>query len=151
MIIDKIKNISLYKGLGKRLDLAFDYITNGDFSNLKAGKYQIDGDEVFFLMNEYETKLNKAEVLEAHKKYIDVQYILTGEEVIEYTPLRDQVISREYDSENDYAFYYSEQNIQLTFKAGMFAIFLPEDLHMPGVVSNHPSIIKKIVVKVLID
>lgn len=151
MIIDKIENISLYKGLYKRLDFAFDYITNADFSNLKAGKYQIDGNDVFILVNEYETKLVKAEVLESHRKYIDVQYILSGEEVIEYSPFDKQVINRNYDSENDYSFYHTENSIKLTFKAGMFSIFLPEDLHMPGVISKSPSKIRKIVVKVLID
>ena len=150
MIIDKIQNIILYKGLQTRLDDAFDYIKNNDLFHLKAGRHSIDGDNIFLLMNEYETKLEKANALEAHRKYIDVQYILEGEELIEYASFNNQEISREYDSENDYAFYHAENTIKLDFQAGMFAVFFPDDLHMPGVKCKEVSAIRKIVLKVLI-
>lgn len=151
MIIDKIKNINLYKGLQARLDIAFDYIKNNDLTILDSGRHEVDGDNIFLLMNKYETRLDKAIVLEAHRKYVDFQYILEGEEVIEYNPYNNTTISQEYDKENDYIFYQAQNTIKLIFKAGMFAIFYPEDLHMPGVISKKKSKVKKVVIKVLMD
>jgi len=151
MIFDRIKNLNLYKGILDNLDFAFEYIENSDFTKVKVGKHQINGDKVFILMNEYYTKIEKAEFLEAHKKYIDVQYILKGEEIIEYIPLNNQDVIKDYSMEDDYSLYSADNTIRLNFKAGMFAVFFPDDLHMPGIINDKSLEIRKIVIKVLID
>ena len=151
MIIDKIENIDLYKGFQTRLDLALEYLKSNSFDNLKIGKHQIQGDEIFLLMNKYETKSNSSDFLEIHKKYIDVQFMIEGSEIIDYAPFNNQEIVKEYDDEGDYSFYKENDVTHLVFKSGMFAIFLPTDLHMPGVIDKTTSLVKKIVIKVLID
>ena len=81
MIIDKIENAHLYKGLSKRIEKAFEYIRATDLKNIKPGKYEIDGENIFALISEYKTKSEQEGKLEAHRKYIDVQYVISGEEI----------------------------------------------------------------------
>jgi YhcH/YjgK/YiaL family protein len=150
MILDKIENIQFYSRIGERLKEAFDYITVTDFFGMTIGKHEINA-EMFVLVNDYITKTNKAEILEAHKKYIDVQYLLAGNELIEYESYDNHLISQVYDEVNDYLFYKPNGTSKLKFTKGMVAVFFPDDLHMPGIIDGNPSSIKKIVVKILIN
>lgn len=104
MIIDKIENAHLYKGLGNRIEKAFEYINNTDLKKITPGKYETDDENIFALINEYKTKLESEGKLEAHRKYIDVQYVISGEELIGYTPLGNQIILEPYKEENDVEF-----------------------------------------------
>ena len=92
MIIDRIENANLYKNIGERISKSFDYIKTTNLKNLPAGKYPIDGENIFALVSEYKTKLESEGKLEAHKKYIDVQYVLNGEELIGYFPFLQSLI-----------------------------------------------------------
>ena len=150
MILDKITNIIQYRGLSKNIDEAFNYIGNTDFSILKNGRYDIDSN-MFVLVNEYSTKENESNISEAHRKYIDLQYVLSGSEIIEFETLENQNIVKEYDKENDYSLYNLKNKSTLILSEGMFALFYPEDLHMPGLINNESVKIKKIVIKILID
>ena len=150
MILDKITNISQDRGLSKNIDEAFNYIGNTDFSILKNGRYDIDSN-MFVLVNEYSTKENESNISEAHRKYIDLQYVLSGSEIIEFETLENQNIVKEYDKENDYSLYNLKNKSTLILSEGMFALFYPEDLHMPGLINNESVKIKKIVIKILID
>lgn len=150
MILDKITNITQYRGLSKNIDEAFNYIENTDFSILKNGRYDIDSN-MFVLVNEYSTKENESNISEAHRKYIDLQYVLSGSEIIEYETLENQNVVKEYDKENDYTLYNLKNKSTLILSEGMFAIFYPEDIHMPGLINNESVEIKKIVIKILID
>jgi len=150
MILDKIENIQFYNGIGVRLKQAFEYITATDFSDMTPGKHIIN-DVMFVLVNDYLTKTDTAEILEAHKKYIDVQYLLKGKELIEYESYDNHLISQAYDEVNDYLLYKPNDTSKLKFTEGMVAVFFPDDLHMPGIIDRTPSNIKKIVVKVLIN
>jgi YhcH/YjgK/YiaL family protein len=151
MIIDKITNAHLYMGLGERLQFALNYIAETDFSSMETGKFELDGDNVFVLVNEYQTKENEQNIMEAHRKYIDLQYVVKGTEIVEFESFHNQDIVRAYDAENDYIFYTPKKRVPLQFNEKMFAIFFPEDLHMPGIMESTPVNIKKIVVKILID
>lgn len=150
MIIDKIENINLYKNLGSRLSKAFDYIINTDLKNIEPGKYDIDGDNIFALINEYQTKSESEGKLEAHRKYIDVQYVITGEELMGYALLDNQTISEPYKEANDVAFYKGEKSFTKV-EEGMFAVFFPWDVHMPGINSGKSIKVKKLLIKVRIN
>jgi YhcH/YjgK/YiaL family protein len=150
MIIDKIENAHLYKNLGERISKSFDYIKTTDLKNLPTGKYSIDGENIFALVSEYETKPEFEGKLEAHKKYIDVQYVIRGEELMGYTPLGGQKVLEQYKEENDIVFFTGDKSFTKV-TAGMFAIFFPEDVHMPGIASGKSSLVKKLVIKVRID
>ena len=148
MIIDAIDNVSLYSSLGPRIGAALDYIVNTDFSSMATGKHHIDGERLFAIVNEYQT-INPTEVeLEGHRRYIDVQYLVAGSELIGYAPLTDQPLLKEYDGKEDYALYRGEATY-VRLSAGMFAIFYPHDLHMPCI-GEPPTTVRKVVVKVMI-
>jgi YhcH/YjgK/YiaL family protein len=150
MIVDKIANSHIYNGLGKRIEKAFEYINYTDLKNIQPGKYEIDGENIFALISEYKTKLESEGKLEAHRKYIDVQYVISGEELMGFAPLGDQIILEPYKEENDITFFKGEKSFT-NVSAGMFAIFFAEDVHMPGISSGNISDVKKLVIKVRIN
>jgi YhcH/YjgK/YiaL family protein len=150
MIIDKIENSKLYGGISQRIKEAFEYIRNTDLKNIKPGKYEIDGENIFALINEYETKIESEGKLEAHRKYIDVQYVISGEELMGYSPLGNQQVLEPYKEKNDIIFFSGEKSFTKV-SAGMFAIFFPADVHMPGIRVENKTLVKKLVIKVKVD
>jgi len=152
MILDTFKNIKLYSGLGNRFSQAIDFLCETDFSNFKPGKIFIDGKNIFAMLNEYQTKNVSDCKLEAHKKYIDIQYIISGEELIGFATLKNQKILEEYDDEKDVVFFDDDVEVDLLkLKAGMFTVFFPDDLHKPCVKVNElADKVQKIVVKIKI-
>ena len=149
MIIDKIENSGLYLNLSKRIAKAFKYVDSTDFSRIEPGRYEIEDDNIFAIVNEYETKNVNDCVLEAHRKFIDIQYICSGVELIGVAPLVNQIPTKEYDETKDCAFFNEETSF-VKMTGGMFAIFFPDDLHMPGVKTDSISKVKKVVIKVRI-
>lgn len=148
MILDKIENSHLYAKTHSGIHKAFDYIKNTDFSKIAKGKYEIDGDDIFAIVNEYETKIPEEYLLESHIKYIDVQFIAQGIEQIGITTFTNQKPVKSYNSEDDYMLFKEPYNL-VTLNESMFAIFYPDDIHIPGLVANKtPSKVKKVVVKV---
>jgi len=147
MIIDKLSNAHLYSGLGERINKSFAYLKETDFSKIELGKYEIDGDDIFALVNEYKTKDESEGKLEAHKKYIDVQYVAKGTELMGYAPLKNQKVIDEYNEQNDITFFSGEKTFTQVDE-GMFAIFFPTDVHLPGIKVNEKSFVKKVVIKV---
>ena len=150
MIIDKIENVLLYKNISERISKSFEYIKATDLKNLPAGKYPIDGENIFALISEYKTKPEFEGKLEAHKKYIDVQYVISGEELMGYVPIGGQKVLDAYKEENDIIFFAGEKSFTKV-SSGMFAIFFPEDVHMPGIMIKESSPVKKLVIKVRLD
>ena len=148
MIIDKIENSKLYLRLSDKIAKAFAYIEETDFSKISAGKYEIVNDSIFALVQEYDTKEKSECKLEGHNKYIDVQYIINGVELIGIASLKKQQPVIKND-ESDFALYEGESEF-IRLDEGMFTIFFPDDLHMPGIKLNQISKVKKVVVKVKI-
>jgi YhcH/YjgK/YiaL family protein len=147
MIIDKLSNSHLYSGLGERINKALTYLKETDFSKMELGKYEIDGDNIFALVNEYKTKDQNDGKLEAHKEYIDVQFVAKGKELMGYAPLENQKVIDEYNEQNDITFFNGNRSFTLV-EEGMFAIFFPNDVHLPGIKADEPAYVKKVVVKV---
>jgi YhcH/YjgK/YiaL family protein len=147
MIIDKLSNSQLYSGLGEKINKAFAYLKETDFSKMELGKYEIDGENIFALINEYNTKDQSEGKLEAHKKYIDVQFVAKGSELMGYAPLENQIVIDEYNEQNDITFFSGEKSFTQVDE-GMFAIFFPTDIHLPGIKVNKKSYVKKVVIKV---
>ena len=147
MIIDKLSNSHLYSGLGERINKAFVYLEETDFSKTELGRYDIDGDNIFALVNEYNTKDESEGKLETHKNYLDVQFVAKGKELMGYAPLANQKKIVPYDEQNDITFFEGDKSFTLV-EEGMFAIFFPVDVHMPGIKLREPELVKKIVIKV---
>jgi len=147
MIFDKIENSALYENISPLIKKAFEYLKQTDFSKLEIGKHIVDGDDLYAMVQEYDTKDNADAKLEAHRKYIDVQYIISGEELIGVKPLINQEPCKQYDAENDYALYDDTCSfIKVTL--GQFAVLFPEDLHKPGIKVVAAAKVKKVVMKV---
>ena len=148
MVVDKIENYRLYSTLTNRLAKGFEFIINTDLVAIESGKYEIDSDDIFAIVQEYDTKEEQDCVLESHHQYIDIQYIIKGAELMGVTCLNDQIVVEE-NLEKDYTFYNAETSM-LKVEEGMFTIFFPEDLHRPGVKLDQIAKVKKVVVKVKI-
>ena len=148
MVIDKIENSKLYVSLSEKIATAFAYINKTDLSQLALGKYEIDNNDIFAFVQEYDTKDKSECKLEGHSKYIDIQYIISGVELIGVTSLTNQIPIHRND-EDDYAFYESDSTL-LRVDEGMFTIFFPDDLHMPAIKLNQILKVKKLLVKIRI-
>jgi YhcH/YjgK/YiaL family protein len=148
MIIDKIENYPLYTGLGDKIRLALEHIRTADFNHIETGRYDLDGDNLFVIVNDYKTISRKTGHLEGHRQYIDVQYMSRGTEWIGYAPLAGQTIATAYDEVDDCILFEGEATF-VRFGEGMFAIFFPQDLHLPGT-GQEPTPVRKVVVKVKI-
>jgi uncharacterized protein, YhcH/YjgK/YiaL family len=149
MILDKLENKELYITLNSNLEKAFKFLTDNNFEKLADGKYEIDSDNVYALVQSYKTKSDKDNRWEAHQKYIDIQYIARGEETIYWTPVKELTINEDCLSEKDVIFYDEANHCSgLNLKEGYFSILFPEDAHKPGCIYSKTMEIKKVVVKV---
>ena len=148
MILDTIENYKLYNPINERIAKGFDFLRTTDLDSLPSGKHDIEGDTIFALVQEYQTKPLEDCKLESHKKYIDIQYVIRGEEMMGITTQNNQKII-EVNEGKDYTFYEGTTSLVLVSK-GMFTIFFPDDLHQPCVQTETISEVKKVVIKVLI-
>jgi biofilm protein TabA len=149
MILDQFVHIAQYKGLGNRMAKAIKFLQENDLGSFETGRYTIEGDEIYFMVNQYDTKPEGECKPETHRKYIDIQYVLEGSEMMGYLPLEGQTPSIEYNPSKDVEFYQVNTDL-FEVKAGMIAIFFTQDIHQPGVMVEAPKPIKKVVVKVLV-
>lgn len=150
MIFDQLKNAHLYFPLGKRIQTAFEYLQNNDLISLEPGKYEIEGENIYAVVQNYDTKPITAGKWEAHKKYIDIQYIVSGKEKMGYSNPVKMIVTEEYNSEKDVMFLKGNGNF-LIAEEGYFALFFPTDVHMPGIAVNLSIPVKKVVVKVKVE
>jgi len=147
MIVDNIRNASLYYSFSKELVSALKFLETQDLKSLSIGRHEIDGDNCFALVQEYDSKPIEQGKWEAHRRYIDVQYVVDGTERMGYADIRTLTVTQEYDESKD-AMLLAGDGDMLTFKAGSFAVFAPEDAHMPQIAVTEPQKMRKIVVKV---
>jgi YhcH/YjgK/YiaL family protein len=149
MIFDKIENAYLYAKMHVGINKALNYIEKTNFLELANGKHEIEGDAIFAIVNEYETKKPDENLLESHIKYIDIQFIAQGIEQIGFTTFKNQKPVKLYDGADDYMLFKEPYSL-ITLNKGMFAIFYPDDIHIPGLMTDTISKVKKVVVKVKI-
>jgi len=147
MIVDTLSQAPRYEPLHPRFKAAFDFLRDTDLRALPLGRTGIDGDHLFALAQAYETRPVQGGALEAHRKYIDIQFVISGDEYIGYAPLGDQPPVDPFDAGNDIGFYRGEASL-INVSAGMFAIFYPLDAHLPGRCLTAPENVKKVVLKV---
>lgn len=147
MIVDNIKNAPLYYDLNDRIKTALKYLEKTDLKNLPCGKHEISGDDIFIIVEEYNSKPIEQGKWEAHRKYIDIQIVIKGEEKLGYTNVNNIRTIVEYDADKDILFGKGDGSF-INASAKDFLIFTPEDAHMPGIAISSPSPVKKAVVKV---
>jgi len=146
MIKDNLINSETYYTISENLKTGFNWLKNTDLELIADGKYTIS-DHVFANVQSYETKDDAP--FEAHKKYIDIQYMVDGEEFIEVTDYNNTEITVEYDSQKDIEFLEcKKQKDTFRLQAGNFLVLFPQDAHKPALNPNKKLFVKKVIVKV---
>jgi YhcH/YjgK/YiaL family protein len=136
----------------ERWNKAFDFLKNNDLSKLELKRYDVDGDSLFVMVSEYSTKNPADAKYEAHRKYIDIQYVVSGSELIGIAPITSlNSTLQEYDGTKDIEFLTTKMGKMFQATPARFFIFFPEDAHMPGVKVETNTPVRKVVVKVCID
>jgi YhcH/YjgK/YiaL family protein len=149
MILDNLSQCQRYTALSPRFAKAFEFLKKFD-GTLKNGRHEIDGDNVFALVQKYTTKPAENGQFEAHRKSIAVQFVHSGKETILWAPLESlKDVNMAYDEKQDAAlFKLVPTSTPLRLGAGQFTILYPEDGHVPCCEWNGPSEVSKVVVKV---
>ena len=149
MIKDKIVNAKTYYPLSENIKKGFEWLNSTDLDNIPDGKYYIDGDNLYANVQTYETKEDAD--YEAHRKYIDIQYVIRGKEYIGVTDINNCKTCKIYDLEKDIEFFKcdNEPPYQLLGESE-FILLYPHDAHKPSINPKVKQTVKKVVVKVLI-
>lgn len=148
MVLDLLENKDIYLNMHSGFKLAFEFIDRCTRQNPTSGKYVLDGDKVYAMVQEYTTIPREQIQFEAHRKYIDIQFILCGSEIIEWTNMGDMLSNSSYNEEKDCLLCNTIDGTPLRLTQGSFAIFYPQDMHKPMCMIDIPSNVKKIIVKV---
>jgi YhcH/YjgK/YiaL family protein len=149
MIYDSLKHLELYKGLSDDIYEGLKFLQKVD-ADMPEGVYHINP-RVKAIVSEYETKRQNENGYEAHRANIDIQYLISGSEKIACLPVEKLVETKPYSDETDAAFYSSDTDIlpqEMLIGSDYFAIFYPQDGHMPQLCITTPTPVKKVVVKV---
>lgn len=148
MILDQLSNAAQYTALHPLFAEGFRFI-NDLPTGTAPGRYEL-GSGAYALVQEYETKTAEGVQFEAHRKFIDIQYIFFGEELCYYAPI-SQMMEEEYQPEKDYV-GLEGSGFALPLKTGEFVIFFPRDAHLPSrVTAAGPKPVRKVVVKIPIS
>jgi YhcH/YjgK/YiaL family protein len=149
MILDVLENAHRYLALNRKFAKAFEFLLRQGLKELTAGKYEIDGDCIYAMVSKVPGRKKEDAQLETHKKFIDIQLVLSGTDGMGWKPSPScKLPSGEYDQKADVQFFADEPDIWFSAKSGEFVIFFPEDAHMPLISSGE---IHKVVVKVAVD
>ena len=155
MIVDKIENVGLYKGLSKNVANALELLASlasKDLSKLEEGKHSVNGDDLFYTVQSYFTRDESSVGFEAHKEYIDIQYIFEGRETIGVAITNELRVSEEYNPERDFIKLKDpEAFTRIRLSKDMFAVFYPSDAHKPGTYGDSKSRVGKVVIKVKVN
>src|SRR3989338_6277150 len=146
MIVTDINHIEHQVSMTAALKKAIEFLRRPDIHNMADGRVDIDGQQVFALVQRYETVKTDAPKFEYHRKYIDIQFIVAGEEVIGWVPSQRIEVTEAYDEDKDIAFGRAQQGqwTPLLLQAGHAAVLYPEDGHAPKLAAGKPSPVHKI-------
>jgi len=150
MITSTLSQLSWYKTVSPHFAKAIDFALSTDLASLPVGRHDIDGDNVFAIVNEYTTKPLEECDPECHRDYADIQVMITGTEKFGYAPLSGQQPSVAYDEEKDVALFSipGDDLSYIRLSPGQFIVFFPSDIHQPEVCNQQPELVKKLVLKI---
>jgi YhcH/YjgK/YiaL family protein len=146
MIIDKIENVGLYTGISEKIARGLNVLKNIDLSIPPDVKHEEK--DLFYMLQKYKTEATTENKLEAHKKYIDIQYVASGEEFLEYSLIDNLEIVQAYNEQKDVAFYKTPEDVnKIALKSGMFCILFPDDGHNLRIPVKQSTEVLKVLVK----
>jgi YhcH/YjgK/YiaL family protein len=147
MILDTLSNAARYAPLGPRLARGFEWLARFQ-PGMADGRHPIDGDDVYALVQSYVTAPPSEKKWEAHRVYLDIQYLASGTETIFWAPVATLAPTTEYDSAKDYQLFADPAAATpLLLTPGSFAIFYPPDGHKPCCLAGAAGPVKKVVIK----
>lgn len=148
MILDDLKNAARYFGLHAGFRQGFEFLAQGGLSAFASGKYELQGERLFALVNRDAGRGHEGARLEAHRKYIDIQFLVDGSEEIGWRPTAECAqLSEPYDADRDIMFFADRPRAWIHLPVGKFMIFYPEDAHAP-LASTGDNV--KVVIKVAV-
>ena len=153
MIFDSIKNADIYKSISPNLAAALDYMRENDLGAMEPGRYPVaDGKVLVIIKKGYSTKDPSEAKWESHRRDIDIQYLLSGEENIGYGRASAMEPRTEYDEQSDKILYHPGSNgFLMNLKPGDFAILFPDDAHATCLDPESRTVCSKAVIKVRIE
>jgi len=148
MVCDLLANAHLYSGLGPRIAQGLQFLADTDLASLAQGRHELDGTRLYALVSDYTPKPPAEGRWEAHRRYLDLQYLVSGVERMGVAPA-SRMRETSYDAERDLAWLDGAGDF-LTLGAGQFMLLWPGDAHMPGIDAGVPGPVRKLVVKIAI-
>ncbi len=150
MIYDTLENRSIYTSVHPGVARGLEFLAQTDLNALPDGRVDIDGDKIFASIQSYDSKPGNDEP-EAHRAYIDIQYVFQGAENIGVAPLGAMTEEISAHPERDVWFYHGPTQ-PLTMTDGRFVAVWPGDAHAPGIAPDgNPAHVRKCVVKVKVE
>ena len=147
MIYDSWKNRAMYEKQHPLFAEGFAFIEQCIRNYPEPGTYEISGKDLFAKVQAFVTR--QEGYYETHDRYIDIQYMAEGKELVYIADRNALSVKDEYDPNEDVSFYNDDDlQSRFVFKAGSFVIFFPEDAHKPSMEMGKPENAKKIVLKV---
>jgi YhcH/YjgK/YiaL family protein len=128
-------------------DKAFAFLRDTDLVTLKSGRHTIDGDNVYAIVSEAPSKDYDKTAFESHKNYIDLQYVITGEENMGRTRVESLTVDKAYNDKADIAYYKGDGKIY-TVPQNSFLLFFPGEAHRPNITPGGNKVVKKVVIKI---
>ncbi len=149
IIINKLQHAERYYKMHPAFEKAFAFLRQDGLAELPDDRYEIDGDRLFCMISKGPGRSRAEAKLEAHRKYIDIQYVIAGTDEMGWKPTADcKLIDTSYDADKDIGFFKDEPDSWTPVPAGSFVIFFPRDAHAPLVSSGE---IHKVVLKVSVE
>jgi len=146
IIIDKLDRAEDYYHMHPAFEKAFAFLRQDGLTELPAGRYEIDGDRLFCMISKGPGRSRSEAKLEAHRKYVDIQYVIAGTDEMGFKPTADcKLTDTSYDADKDIEFFKDQPDSWTQVPAGSFVIFFPQDAHAPLVSSGE---IHKVVLKI---
>jgi biofilm protein TabA len=148
MILDSLTRAAAYHALGARLSAGLHYLAGFD-PETPPGRYLIEGEDLFAVVDAYDTAPATEKRFESHLRYLDIQYLASGRERILHAPAHSLQVETPYDDERDIAFYHDPPaSSSFLLLPGDFAVLFPSDGHKPGCMAGGRDAVRKVVVKV---
>ena len=146
MIKDSLVNSKIYYNLSENIKIGFEWIKNNDLKSMPDGRYELSSN-IFANVQSYQTK--ETAPYEAHRDYIDIQYMIDGEELSGVASYTNCSVVEKYDKEKDIEFLSCNVPEQFyKIQEGEFFVFFPTDAHKPAIKTGINAKVKKVIVKV---
>ncbi len=149
ILVDKLPNADAYYHMHPAFKKAFAFLRQDGLAELPADRYEIDGDRLFCMISKDTGRSRSEAKLEAHRKYVDIQYVIAGMDDMGFRPTSDcKLVDTSYDADKDIGFFNDQPKSWTPVSAGSFVIFFPQDAHAPLIGSGE---IHKAVLKIAVE